>query len=301
MDPVLRDTGLDLLSRSRALRTWKQCGSALSCVGRVEAEFNLDLSIPWSSPQLLNFLAGCRRMDLKFATVSCYLSQVRTAHQLAGHVFSCENLVSRYMLKAFKNVEEPSARMRRLAVTPRLLLTIKHRLRQSQLKAHDRLMLWTVCTWAFFGSFRVGELLADQVNSIMDTSLTGERISWGGSEGSRWIKVSLLNPKESRTREFVTVELLELIHSPQLCPVKAFWDWRLKSSKTIPLEAGEAVFRFPSGKNLTPQLFNKYLKILLCEDMAYGLVTSHSFRAGMGVNVREFMWIRIDNNVFQAL
>ena len=78
----------------------------------------------------------------------------------------------------------------------------------------------------------------------------------------------------------VTVELMELPETPQLCPVRAFWDWRHKSSKTIPLEAAAPVFRFSSGKNITPATFNKYLKMLLKEDVVYGSIVSHSFRAG---------------------
>ena len=101
------------------------------------------------------------------------------------------------------------------------------------------------------------------------TTLSGKRISWGGQENERWIKVKLFNPKESRKSGFVTVELLELAETPQFCPVKAFWDWRQKSSKTILLEAKEAVFRFTSRKNITPATFNKYLKEILKEDVKY--------------------------------
>ena len=138
MDPSLRDTAMDLLSKARAKKTWQQFNSAMTSVKKLEKEFDLDFSMPWSSAQLMNYLTACRVRDLRWSTVNSYLSQIRSVHKLAGLSFSCENLVTKYLLRAMKNTDK-EVRVRRLAVTPRILLTLKHRLKQSGIEIFVKL------------------------------------------------------------------------------------------------------------------------------------------------------------------
>ena len=57
--------------------------------------------------------------------------------------------------------------VKRLAVTPKLILTVKHWLRQSQLEPYDRLLVWVICSWWFFGAFRIRGALGRSIELVL--------------------------------------------------------------------------------------------------------------------------------------
>ena len=279
IDPRLRDTGLNLLSKARSANTWKASNSALNVLGRLENTYDIDLSFPWSRQQLANYIVSCSLEGHKSSTVQSNLSHIRMAHRMQGLEFTADGLTSKMLLAGLRN--SVGGGLKRLAMSPRLLILAKHRLKASNLSIHDKLLVWTIFTWLFFGSFRSSEILCSLVNEFSDTSLTSDRIRWTDSQEG-FIEVFLHHPKEARTREPVKVELLSL---PQkvFCPVLAFHKWRRVADKDLRLEAGMPVFRFLSGALVTGSYINKLLKKLLSQDVNYDElgVYCHSFRAGL--------------------
>ena len=279
IDPRLRDTGLSLLSSARSANTWKASNSAMNVLRRLENTYDIDLSFPWSQQQLANYIVSCSLEGHKASTVQSNLSHIRMSHRLQGMQFSADGMTSRMLLTGLRN--SVGGGLKRLAMSPRLLILSKHRLKATNLPTHDKLMIWTIFTWLFFGSFRSSEILCNLVSEFSDTSLTADRISWTDSPDG-FIEVSLHHPKEARNREPVKVELLSL---PQkvFCPVLAFHKWRRVADRDLKLEAGMPVFRFLSGALVTGSFINKLLKKLLSQDVNYEDlgVYCHSFRAGL--------------------
>ena len=279
IDPRLREAGLELISKARAANTWKASKCALNVITRLESTYDIDLSFPWSQLQLANYIVSCSLEGHKQTTVQSNLSHIRMAHRMQGYDFSADCMMSKMLLTGLRNSVEGG--LKRLAMSPRLLILAKHRLKASNMTVHDKLMIWTIFTWLFFGSFRSAEILCNLVGEFSDTSLTSDKIRWtDSSEG--YVEVLLTRPKESRSGTPVKVELLAL---PQklFCPVTAFKKWRRVADKDLELEPRMPVFRFLSGALVTGSYINKLLRKLLAQDVNYDQigVYCHSFRAGL--------------------
>ena len=248
----------------------------------MEREHDIDLCFPWNRTQLLTFITVCSMDGLKFATVQSYLSTVRRAHRLGGFELDTPWEANMLLNSLKKSVH---VRDKRVAVTPRILLTLKHRIKQSGLSQYNKLMLWAISTMMFFGCLRVGEVLSPSTREFADTTLIWERVSWndiGEDPSSSWMKLSLLAPKEKRCYSLVDVEILGLSEKT-FFPIRAFRAWRRLADKGLPAEPSMPVFRFIEGTLVTPRWLNDQLKSLLQSDVDYSTsgVFTHSFRAGM--------------------
>ena len=144
---------------------------------------------------------------------------------------------------------------------------------------------WTAMTLAFFSSCRMGELLASRETSFDPTStLTWADINFHEEDN---VIIHIKNPKSNRQGG----EFVDLFSFPGhgVCPVLA-----LKEHRRLQIEAGlfqpkGPVFRFTSGKNLTPTFLNKLLKQLLTgviQDV--DSITNHSFRAAIPSALARF-------------
>jgi len=130
---------------------------------------------------------------------------------------------------------------------------------------------------AFFGSFRIGELLPCNKNEFVpkETLLWGD-ITFRGEES---ILVHL-NITKNRSIHGETVDLFKY-NENGLCPVSALQRWKRMSKNYASRD--RPVFEFESGMLLTPLLFNKTLKDLLRPHIGVRaeFFTSHSFRAAL--------------------
>lgn len=266
MDPELRQVGMDLLSLSRAESTWKCSSSAVNGVRRIENDFNIDLSLPWDGRKLLNYIAACKLLNHKSTTVNVNISHIRQHHRMMGWSFEADSVFSRSLLEGMKHSDKSGNK--RLAMTPKLMLLLKHRIKNSDLDKYTKLMIWCIATWAWSGSFRCGELLADNVRTFRENDLLCERVRWHSDQKGGYIEVDVLCPKEVRTNRVVTVELLQM-NDKMLCPYDAWQKWRKLADSVLELEVGLPTFRFQSGKNMTTKMLNLYLKNLLHEDVDY--------------------------------
>ena len=139
IDPRLWEAGLELLSRSRAANTWKASKCALNVITRLEGTYDIDLSFPWSQSQLANYIVSCSLEGHKQTTVQSNLSHIRMAHQMQGYDFSADCMMTKMLLTGLKNSMEGG--LKRLAMSPRLLILAKHRLKASTMTVHDKLDL----------------------------------------------------------------------------------------------------------------------------------------------------------------
>ena len=144
-------------------------------------------------------------------------------------------------------------------------------------------MFWAVATLAFFGAFRVGELLSKKANSIdvdqdlllKDVKLVKRMV---GKTKKEILEVNLKSPKEAKMNtKGIKVEVFS--NRSRLCPVKAFLHYKqVVGVKNL----NSAAFRLPRLRlAYRHDRFNKDLKALLCGHLPYGSITGHSFRAGL--------------------
>jgi hypothetical protein len=174
--------------------------------------------------------------------------------------------------------EPPRPSTRRVIMLP-LLLLIGNRIRLTTWSPLTKQTVWTACIVAFFGSARLGEILASNSHSHDPTS----NLMWSDiafpTEDSVLIRLKCAKSGD------IQGEFLDLFPFKgfKCCPVKA-----VRTLMKMQMEAGIfdpnlPVFRFASGRNLTQTQLNNVLSALLPDLCIPGhdTISCHSFRAGI--------------------
>jgi hypothetical protein len=226
----------------------------------------------------IDFLTAGR--GLSGATVDSYLAGLRQLHVSRGieppKALHCD-LVS-LVIRGKKNEDAIRKRRegakKRVAITESIMLVLKDRIRRWEKPAADKLLIWTVCTVAFAGAFRIHEILCKLESSFdPDFELCGRDIQ----EHDDAISFTLKCPKEQKTAAPTVVDVFR--NNGQLCPIAAYKKWR----KTMGVQRDLPVFRWSDGHPVTGSKLNKLLTTLLADELstASGTVTTHSFRSGI--------------------
>ena len=165
----------------------------------------------------------------------------------------------------------------------RLLRTLLAR--DTSMLAGEKAATWAVATMAFWGSFRLSELLSSHVKSIdVKVDLLRRDIRIDSRMVERKVRnimvVNLKSPKEAKSnKEAIKVEVFAMPSATDLCPVEAFKDYEKVYGK---LQQNNAAFRLAeSGDCLRKERFNKTLKNYFQQYSDYGKLTGHSFRSGL--------------------
>ena len=155
-----------------------------------------------------------------------------------------------------------------------LLKILGHEISKKSWSADTKLVVWAAMCVAFFGSFRMGELLSKSSGSFNPS----DTLLW---ENIRFLKdgsIQILNkiPKNRLKSE----DVIDLFPFPgNCCPVTTLC--ALKAAR--PLEDKIPVFKFKSGKFLTQLSLNTI--IVDCLSPHFGVkakdYSGHSFRAGL--------------------
>jgi hypothetical protein len=125
----------------------------------------------------------------------------------------------------------------------------------------------------------MGELLSDHDNSHDPTSdLTWQDVKMNSSDS---FLIRLKNPKSGESQgEFL--DIFPFVQYP-CCPVASLKALQHEQAQAGLFRADLPVFRFSSGKNLTPRRFNTILADLLSDicSPSTNTISCHSFRAGV--------------------
>jgi hypothetical protein len=108
-------------------------------------------------------------------------------------------------------------------MTEGLMLLLKEKIRVSDMAAQDKLLIWTVCTVAFAGAFRIHEILC-RLESTFD--LNFELLWRDVLEREDSVSLVLCCPKEQKTVAPTVVDIFQ--NGGALCPVVAYRKWRRK-------------------------------------------------------------------------
>jgi hypothetical protein len=142
-----------------------------------------------------------------------------------------------------------------------LLLTLGRRIAATSWPALDKQVIWAAATTGFFGSVRMGEILASAEKTFSPAS----DLLWKDvcCSSNKSLLLHIKNPKSG----FPGGELVDLFEFPgyDCCPVMALKNLREKQILAGNTDESLPVFRFSSGKNLTCWIMNKTLADLLPE------------------------------------
>lgn len=177
----------------------------------------------------------------------------------------------------------------RLPITPIILHQIKQ-LWSPKRSDPDTVMLWAVCTTAFFGFFRLGELTVPSATAFdPSTHLTLKDIALDKREDPSLVQIHLKVSKTDQERKGVSIFIGKT--GDAICPVAA-----ITAYLAIRGHAHGPLFQF---KDNSPDWFIQHIRTAL-SSLGYdpAIYAGHSFRIGAATTVAE---CGIEDSTIKAL
>ncbi len=274
---------LNLVTASLAKNTWKRYDSAYRLWERFCKENTLSTDLTGFGKEKRNFIVWCwEKSNLAVSSVRAYLGVLKQIKKLASCLEKEEGDLEKTLLRGMENLRMGKMKTRSDAVpvTPDTLKLIKKGLGRTKERLTGQ-TIWTCCLVAFWGAFRLGELLGkSELKFDKFSDLLWENVVLEGDKATIHVK----SPKTGGTRGALAT-LFE-IPDEGLCPVRALR--RLKASQGN-LGLGEShlpVFRKSNGKFLTKGGFLDEVNRILGRH-SIGL-TGKSFRTGLPSALENF-------------
>ena len=269
-----------LLEAAFSQSTWKKHEAALNCFKKFEQTTLSQSSWPIPIKILCSFATwACNIKNLKSSTVESYLSSLKTIHSL--RLLDCsafENFVLKSIIRGKENLEIYSlgSKPTRKVMNLHTLKLLGHEIAISNWEENSKQTVWSAFTLAFFGSFRMGEILSQSESSFSPKyTLLWEDVKFISSSH---ILVHIKTPKS----RLPYGEFVDIFSFPGhgVCPVLALS--ALKESLVTP-SLSSPVFRFKTGSFLTRRTVNSLIPQLLHKHLgpAASELSGHSFRAGI--------------------
>jgi hypothetical protein len=281
----------ELLNSAVARSTWAKYSSGFNAFRDFECDTGKTYSWPLTQEVWRAFIVWCHyQWKLSHNSIRTYLSAIKFVHTLRG--LSCSHLdndkLSKLLLSGAEHLDKsfilhPNTRR---GMTLPLLINLGRRIAATSWPALDKQVIWAAATTGFFGTVRMGEILASAEKSFSPASdLLWEDVRCSSSYS---LLIHLKNPKSG----IPGGEKVDLFKFPgyDCCPVQAIRNLRAKQIEAGNSDESLPVFRFSSGKNLTCAIMNKILADLLPDFCSPGQdsVTCHSFRAGIPSTIALF-------------
>ena len=229
----------------------------------------------------LRYFAAYLANQVSYKTIKLYMAGIRFAHieNSLTDPFQDAPLLH-LLLRGIKRSVGISSQ-RRLPITMALLRQIKTELAQApDILPHDKLMLWSAFTLAFYGFLRSSEFTSPsttQFNPLVHLSRSDISFSSDGS-----LRLQLKASKTDPYRQGCSLLLAPSCRS--VCAIRALCKYlALSSSSTV-----TPLYVFPSGLYLTRAKVTSVLRLFL---QRTGVPTehyaSHSFRIGAATTAAE--------------
>ena len=234
------------------------------------------------------FIGWLLQRNLSSDTINSYLSAIRQLYIKEGldpsHIRSelIKQIIKGRSHQTLSTTTSGGSKPR-LPVTPAVLRLMKEDIRTSDFEGGKKVLLWSVCTIAFAGAFRVHELLARNHAKFnpLDT-LLGKDIKLSKCTlNAKTVTFLQITIKQEKTNSSKSPSIIDVFEAPgQICPVSAFQKLQLSST---PPQDNLPAFRLPNGRAFTGRDLNNYLAIFTKKFFpeANGKFTSHSFRIGL--------------------
>ena len=251
---------------------------------------------PLTEQLLCSFAAFLADQELAPQTIKSYLAAVRNM-QISLGLPDPRDQSSMPMLR---RVQAGIARLRmakgstprvRLPITPHILSRIQQFLSSSP--DIDKHAVWAVAITAFFGFFRLGELLPESANAFNEaTDLAWGDVAVDNRQDPTMIQIHL---KKSKTQQFGPgVDIVLGATGVPLCPVKAIVKYIAeRGSQTGPF------FLNPNKTAVTKsQFISRFRSILQLIGLPQFDYAGHSFRIGAATTAAS---LGIEDSMIQTL
>ena len=288
----MSDNAKKLLSAAYSKSSWKSYESAWHSLHSFEA--STKSTWPLNQTLLCEYISWATLLKkLRISTVETYMHSLSSIHQLLGYergVFS--SLATKAMIRGSGNLSAKifSPKHTRKVFSLALLKVLGNEIAKQSWSDNSKRVYWCCACVAFFGCFRIGELLASSDRTFdPSTTLVWRDIKFGQDNCIIHVK----SPKSNRREG----EFVDLFETPDhdCCPVRCLR--QLKKGKGVGDET--PVFTFESGILLSPKNFNLTLRNLLSPVLgsAASQFSSHSLRAGIPSALARFPGLVEDEDI----
>ena len=240
--------------------------------------YSINTPFPLSEQLLCSYAAFLADQRLASQTIKSYLSALRNLQLTLGlpdpREKSSMPILKRVQagIRRIRFQKGPPSRIR-LPITAHLMKRIKHALDTSL--NPEKAAVWAVASTAFFGFFRLGELLLDSAKSFDEKMC----LSWGDVAVDDRVapKMIQVHLKRSKCDQFGSgADVVVGVTGDELCPVAAILDFiELREDKKGPF------FLTSSGEVITKTWFIEQIRSILSTIGVPPLqYAGHSFRVG---------------------
>ena len=279
----------NLNSSAVATQTWKKYNAAHAKFLNFTQDTNTKYTWPLSNAVVNGFVTWCgTTQQLSHNTVKAYIFALSKIQKMKsfGPITFAKSLAEN-LNKGLRNLSTKKPQKFNTVSFNNLKL-LKTKIFLTDHNDLNKICLWAVCSTAFFGSFRLGELLAKGKKSFdKNSDLTWKDIE---KRHKHW-NFNLKNPKVYNPKgEKVTLFPFEL---KKLCPITAMKNLKISQKKEGIWGVNLPVFRLFNGSNLTKNNLNKVLNTIFPNKK----ISCKSFRSAIPSILANFPNLMNDRHV----
>ena len=283
-----------LIAASLSTSTWNRFNSSYNCAHTFAICTHQQITWPMNTEFLrsfTNWMLTVRKLRPQTATI--YLSDLKLAHKLRNlNTTIFEDFFLKSMIKGASNLSLYSdiTSKTKFVMTYPLLKIVGHEIATSNWSEDSKRVLWTACSLAFFGSFRLGEILSQKETEFNPETLTWNNVKIFKSHAIVHIRFS----KNFRTR---SGDFVDIFPFPGCCPLECLTHLKIHKGKEV--NRNLPVFTFENGIFLSAEKLTTAAKSLLGSHIGHNTahITGHSFRAGIPAALANHPNLATDDNI----
>ena len=220
------------LQASVSVASWSSYATAYKNLERCSADLGIRMDLPLSEMQVILYVGYLLMIrKVKPGTAEGYLSGLRLAHWAKGWPTpTLRTPLLNQVLKGAKNIREladtAAGKPFRKAMTIPLMLLLKLRIAESGWNLHKKTLVWAISVLAFFGSFRIGELLPKYVRhydspfTLLGKDVCTVRLPIDKGTLVSVVRIHVKSPKVNRVGRGDEVEVFGM-KDVRFCPVRS--------------------------------------------------------------------------------
>jgi hypothetical protein len=182
----IQQRAVSLISSSMSENTRMSYTTALNHFSNFHEIYGFPLEWPVSTYRLVMYIAYCYEKNLAASTILLYTSGIGFAHKLKGFQNPSENFVIRKMLEGCKRSRHSTDM--RVPISICMLNKLAESLKHVCFSNFERILFTSAFYLAYFGLFRVSELVASSSTSV-DRALQKEDVIF--SKDNRYVTIRL--------------------------------------------------------------------------------------------------------------
>jgi hypothetical protein len=269
-----------LMGAAYSTNSWSRHRASLNSWNEFAIHTGTTSSWPFKIESLRGYVGWAITVKrLQPSTVKVYMSDLKLAHSLRNH--STEKFDDFFIKKMLTgadhlNMYEKIKKQAKLVMTFQMLKILGHKISEANWTIEKKRLFWTASTLAFFGSFRMGEILGtDKKGKVEELKWSDVNFRKDGS-----ILINIRFPKVIKNKNGDFADIFP-IQGKNYCPVSCLTS--LAKHKISNDAKNSNVFSYANGDCLTVSDFTADLKKLLKVVIgpAVANLSGHSFRAGI--------------------